>query len=248
MKCFLLCSKVMLRVTLLLLIGWAALTPARADNLYARIHGTVTDSSGAVVPDVTVIAFNNGTGLVRTVRSDASGNFEFIQLPIGTYKVSASKNGFKKQESNGITLVLDQNYALPIQMEVGTTAETITVEANAVQVETTSNQKVVQGDNRRYALRPELNPASAAANRRGGNFRSDSAIPSPRQQARQNGLIDGIDDNDIMLNNHFTDSSPDAIAEFNKVTNTINAVRTKLGSHPECGDQVGDQLISWRPV
>jgi hypothetical protein len=62
MKCFLLCSKV-LRVALFLLIGWAALTPARADNLYARIHGTVTDSSGAVVPEVTVIAFNNGTGL-----------------------------------------------------------------------------------------------------------------------------------------------------------------------------------------
>ena len=101
MKCFLLCSKVMLRVALFLLIGWAALTPARADNLYARIHGTVTDSSGAVVPEVTVIAFNNGTGLVRTVSSDANGNFEFIQLPIGTYKVSASKNGFKKQESNG---------------------------------------------------------------------------------------------------------------------------------------------------
>jgi len=134
MKCFSLCSKAMLRIALFLLIGWAALTPARADNLYARIHGTVTDSSGAVVPEVTVIAFNNGTGLVRTVSSDANGNFEFIQLPIGTYKVSASKNGFKKQESNGITLVLDQNYALPIQMEVGTTTETITVEANPVQV------------------------------------------------------------------------------------------------------------------
>jgi hypothetical protein len=141
MKCFLLCSKVILRAAFLFLIGLAALTPAaRAGSLYARIHGTVTDSSGAVVPEVTVIAFNTGTGLVRTVSSDANGNFEFIQLPIGTYKVSASKDGFKRQESNGITLVLDQNYALPIQMDVGSMAETITVEANPVQVETTSNQ------------------------------------------------------------------------------------------------------------
>jgi len=140
MKCFSRYSKTMLRVALLFLIELATLNSARADNLYARIHGTVTDSSGAVVPDVAVVAFNTGTGQVRTVTSDANGNFEFIQLPIGTYKVSASKNGFKKHERNGITLVLDQNYALPIQMEVGTTAETITVEANPVQVETTSNQ------------------------------------------------------------------------------------------------------------
>ena len=119
MKCFLLYSKVMLRVVLLFLVGSAALTPARADNLYARIHGTATDSSGAVLPDVTVVAFNTATGQIRTVSSDGNGNFEFIQLPIGTYKVSAGKNGFKKWESSGITLVLDQNYALPIQMEVG---------------------------------------------------------------------------------------------------------------------------------
>jgi len=147
MKCFSRYSKTMLRVALFFLIGLGTLNSARADNLYARIHGTVTDSSGAVVPDVAVVAFNTGTGQVRTVTSDANGNFEFIQLPIGTYKVSASKNGFKKHERNGITLVLDQNYALPIQMEVGTTAETITVEANPVQVETTSNQlgAVVQG-------------------------------------------------------------------------------------------------------
>ncbi len=62
MKCFLLYSKTMLRIALLFLIGLATLNSARADNLYARIHGTVTDSSGAVVPDVAVIAFNIGTG------------------------------------------------------------------------------------------------------------------------------------------------------------------------------------------
>jgi hypothetical protein len=174
MKCFLLCSKMVLRVALLFLIGLAALTPAQADNLYARIHGTVTDSSGAVVPDVTVVALNAGTGLVRTVNSDANGNFEFIQLPIGTYKVSASKDGFKKHESNGITLVLDQNYALPIQMEIGTTAETITVEANPVQVETSSNQlgAVIQG--KTIVDMPLLgrNWIQLQQLRRGGNFRS----------------------------------------------------------------------------
>ena len=62
------------------LIGLAAVPSARADNLYARILGTVTDSTGAVLPGVTVIAFNTGTGFSRTVTSDATGNYEFIPL------------------------------------------------------------------------------------------------------------------------------------------------------------------------
>ena len=229
MKCFLLYSKTMLRVALLFLIGLATLNSARADNLYARIHGTVTDSSGAVVPDVAVVAFNTGTGQVRTVTSDANGNFEFIQLPIGTYKVSASKNGFKKHERNGITLVLDQNYALPIQMEVGTTAETITVEANPVQVETTSNQlgAVVQGKTivdmpllgRNWIQLQQLQTGVVGTSDRFGD-----TFATNGSQAQQNSyLIDGIDDNDITLNDRLLIPSPDAIAEFNMVTNTINA-------------------------
>jgi hypothetical protein len=228
MKCFLLCSKVILRAAFLFLIGLAALTPAaRAGSLYARIHGTVTDSSGAVVPDV--IAFNTGTGLVRTVSSDANGNFEFIQLPIGTYKVSASKDGFKRQESNGITLVLDQNYALPIQMDVGSMAETITVEANPVQVETTSNQlgAVIQGKTivdmpllgRNWIQLQQLQTGVVGTSDRFGD-----TFATNGSQAQQNSYpIDGIDDNDITLNDRLLIPSPDAIAEFNMVTNTINA-------------------------
>ncbi|HWH59915.1 MAG TPA: carboxypeptidase-like regulatory domain-containing protein, partial [Terriglobales bacterium] len=229
MKCFSRYSKTMLRVALLFLIELATLNSARADNLYARIHGTVTDSSGAVVPDVAVVAFNTGTGQVRTVTSDANGNFEFIQLPIGTYKVSASKNGFKKHERNGITLVLDQNYALPIQMEVGTTAETITVEANPVQVETTSNQlgAVVQGKTivdmpllgRNWIQLQQLQTGVVGTSDRFGD-----TFATNGSQAQQNSyLIDGIDDNDITLNDRLLIPSPDAIAEFNMVTNTINA-------------------------
>ena len=91
MKCFSFSCKLAFRIVLVFLIGFAAVTSARADNLYARIHGTITDSSGAVVPGVTVTALNNSTGLSRTVVSDATGGYEFIQLPIGTYQVSASK-------------------------------------------------------------------------------------------------------------------------------------------------------------
>jgi hypothetical protein len=229
MKCFSFSCKLAFRVALVFLIGFAAVTSARADNLYARIHGTVTDSSGAVLPDVTVTAFNNSNGLSRTVISDGTGAFEFIQLPIGTYQVSASKSGFKNQEHKGITLVLDQNYALPIQMEVGTTTETIEVQANPVQVETSSNQlgAVVAGKTivdmpllaRNWIQLQQLQTGVVGTSDRFGD-----TFATNGSQAQQNSyLIDGIDDNDITLNDRLLIPSPDAIAEFNMVTNTLNA-------------------------
>jgi hypothetical protein len=229
MKCFSFSCKLAFRVALVFLIGFAAVTSARADNLYARIHGTVTDSSGAVLPGVTVTALNNSTGLSRTVVSDATGGYEFIQLPIGTYQVSASKSGFKNQEHRGITLVLDQNYALPIQMEVGTTTETIEVQANPVQVETSSNQlgAVVAGKTivdmpllaRNWIQLQQLQTGVVGTSDRFGD-----TFATNGSQAQQNSyLIDGIDDNDITLNDRLLIPSPDAIAEFNMVTNTLNA-------------------------
>ena len=221
--------KVFLQVALIGLIGVALVPSARADNLYARIHGAVTDSTGAVLPGVTVVAINTGTGLARTVVSDANGNYEFIQLPIGTYRVSASKDGFKRQESRGITLVLDQNYAFPIQMEIGTATETIEVEANPVQVETTSNQlgEVISGKQivdmpllgRNWIQLQQLQSGVVGTSDRFGD-----TFATNGSQAQQNSyLIDGIDDNDISLNDRLLIPSPDAIAEFNMVTNTINA-------------------------
>ncbi len=211
------------------LIGLAAVTSARADNLYARIHGTITDSTGAVLPGVNVVAFNAGNGISRSVVTGADGNYEFIQLPIGTYSITASKDGFKKYQSHGITLVLDQNYALPIQLELGTATETVNVEANPVQVETTSNQlgAVVSGKTivdmpllgRNWIQLQQLQTGVVGTSDRFGD-----TFATNGSQAQQNSyLIDGIDDNDITLNDRLLIPSPDAIAEFDMVTNTLNA-------------------------
>lgn len=211
------------------LIGLAAATSARADNLYARIHGTITDSTGAVLPGVNVVAFNAGNGISRSVTTGADGNYEFIQLPIGTYSITATKDGFKKYQSHGITLALDQNYALAIQLELGTATETVNVEANPVQVETTSNQlgAVVSGKTivdmpllgRNWIQLQQLQTGVVGTSDRFGD-----TFATNGSQAQQNSyLIDGIDDNDITLNDRLLIPSPDAIAEFDMVTNTINA-------------------------
>src|SRR6202167_4103280 len=115
-------------------------TPAYADNLYASIRGTVVDPSGAVVPDAKLTARNIATGLSYSTASSKDGLFAFLQLPIGDYSVKVEKSGFKTFTEGHIHLDLDQIFNLRATMELGVVSDTVTVEANSAQVETTSMQ------------------------------------------------------------------------------------------------------------
>jgi hypothetical protein len=124
------------------LVVAAALTaiPAKADELYARIRGTVLDSSGASVSGAQITATNEGTSIARQLVSREDGSYELISLPVGVYTVSASKNGFKKFETTGVILTVNQVYVLNIRLSPGVVTEVMRVEANPVQVETTDMQ------------------------------------------------------------------------------------------------------------
>src|SRR4051794_29253828 len=82
-------------------------------SVYATIRGTVNDPSGAVLPSVQVVATNTATGVVYNTTTQSNGSYQFLQLPVGTYVVSASKNQFKNFKTNPITLTLNQSYTLP---------------------------------------------------------------------------------------------------------------------------------------
>ena len=112
--------------------------PAHADNLYASIRGTVVDPTGAVVPDAKLTATNLATGLSYSATSSKDGLFAFLQLPIGDYSVKVERAGFKTLTEGHIHLDLDQIFNLRATMAVGVVSDTITVEANPAQVETTS--------------------------------------------------------------------------------------------------------------
>jgi hypothetical protein len=127
-----------LAVALGLLFSFATLSWAADVN--ARIKGTVTDASGAVIAGVHVTAVNEATGVTFTTTSGTDGVYLFAQLPIGTYDVSASSANFKKFAANGIILNIDQEYVQNIQLAVGSNNETISVSASAVQVDTTDMQ------------------------------------------------------------------------------------------------------------
>ena len=214
-------------VVVVLFLSLVGVQPAKADNLYAKIQGTVTDPTGAVLVGVKLTATNVGTNLEYTAETGADGNYVFLNLPIGTYRVTVTDAGFRTFTATGITLVLDQIYQLNVKMEIGQISEQVMVEASNVQVETTNTQlgTVINGDTivdmplngRNWTQLQLLQPGVMASSDRFGTYSTNGS------QSQQNSfLINGQDSNDLPLNTPLIIPSPDAIAEFSMVTDTIN--------------------------
>ena len=151
-------------------------TAAKADELYAKIRGTVTDPVGASVPEATVTARNTATGIAKSVVSGQDGVYEFPQLAIGDYEVRAEKSGFKAFVATKIHLDVNQVYVLPVQLTLGATTEEVTVQANTTQVESsdsaTRNCDRCESDCEHAADRALLCEPPAAPTRRRWRVRS----------------------------------------------------------------------------
>jgi hypothetical protein len=123
-------------VLLVALIGFSASTFAQQ----ATIVGTVTDPSGAVVPNVAVVITNTDTGQSRTYPTNDAGQYVAPDLQIGHYDVKASAAGFKAAEQKSIVLTVGDRIRVDFQMQMGAAQETVTVEANAVHVQSDSGE------------------------------------------------------------------------------------------------------------
>jgi hypothetical protein len=101
----------------------------------AGVFGLVQDSSGAVVPKAVINLRNTGTQRTWHTESDEAGNFSVTLLPVGNYEVTAEVAGFKKSVVSDVTLRVNENRRIVFTMEVGQTAEQVTVQATAVAVD-----------------------------------------------------------------------------------------------------------------
>ena len=215
---------------LVFLISFSFLTWAQSTT---QVSGIVTDSSGAVVPGVTVDIEQAGTGLQRSTTSDSSGSYALLQLAPGTYKVSVKKSGFRAV-STQITLLVNNPATLPIKMEVGQMTETISVEAETVTLNLVdaslgnaiANKPIVQ-----LPLNAR-NIVSLLALQPGVVFTSDGDTDSRNgavnggKSDQANVTLDGIDVNDQMDRNAFTSvlrMTPDSVQEFRVTTLNANA-------------------------
>jgi hypothetical protein len=108
------------------------------------ITGTVKDSGGGVIPGAAVTAIEQDTAFRSMTNTSAEGDFVFPQLPAGTYTITAEAKGFKKSESKDLILPLATKVGLgDIVLQVGSAAETVTVEADAgtIQVQAESGER-----------------------------------------------------------------------------------------------------------
>jgi len=106
----------------------------------ATIVGTVTDPTGAVMPNVRVIVTNTGTGWTRTIPTNDAGQYVVPDVQIGKYTVKAEATGFQSQEQKDIVLQVGDRLRFDFQMKVGTPSETVTVEANVIAVQADSGE------------------------------------------------------------------------------------------------------------
>ena len=104
----------------------------------AQVSGVVKDETGAAAPGTTITATQTETGVKRSVTSDDGGNYVLTNLPLGPYRLEATKMGFRTYVQTGIELRVGSAPEIPITLGVGQVSETVNVEANASQVETRS--------------------------------------------------------------------------------------------------------------
>lgn len=220
----------------LALIGCLLVTLLPAQQAGGEIAGRVSDSSGASVAGVEVVAVHTETGRNWRTKSGDNGEWALPTLAIGTYEISAAHPGFKKAVKRGVVLHVSEHLGVDMVLQLGDVSETISVEAQAEAVRTESAEQggVVTGEQirelqlngRSFMTLLELIPgvASNMSDRADPNSNPDVSINGARGSASSFN-IDGGNNADVMVGssalNTFT--SVDSIAEFNVLTSTFSA-------------------------
>ncbi|PYS71369.1 MAG: TonB-dependent receptor, partial [Acidobacteria bacterium] len=126
-------------------------------TIFGRISGTVTDSSGAVVPNAAVTVTNSSTNAARTAVTDEGGFYTVTNLPAGTYTVSVERNGFKKSNQTDNSLATDTRLTVNITLETGSVSETVEVSTAAGETVNTTSGEVARVVDKRQVQNLALN-------------------------------------------------------------------------------------------
>ncbi len=140
----------MRRLILAMLFVLSVELPAMAQTFRGAINGTVTDPSGAVVPNAQVKAINKATAIEHATLSTSDGQFAFQDLPVGTYKVVVTAQGFPVLTVDNVLVEQGAIYTLPATLTISQQATTVEVSAAALTLDTTSETQTTRADRRRF--------------------------------------------------------------------------------------------------
>ncbi len=222
-----------IRTTLVLLaVAWllnGAL--AWSQQAAASLRGSVSDASGAVVPNAQLALVNAGTGVRRATTSSATGTYEILQLVPATYRLEVEAEGFRKFVQDGIVLLVNQNAVLEVRLEVGARTEIVEVTENVSLVDTvTATLGNVETERRildlplvgRDTLQLGLLQAGVFAPDPDDGSGNPFSVSGQRSES-VTFLVDGADNNDFLGNNIVVSPNPDAVQEFKILTNNYDA-------------------------
>ena len=134
-----------MRTSLLCIAALAAVpatvlvNPLAAQSIFGQISGTISDPSGAIVPNATVTLTNTGKQLKRTVTTDGSGNYTATTLPLGTYTVAVTAPGFSTAQQQNVEVTADAKVTSNLTLQVGQSSEVVEVQGGAVESLNTTN-------------------------------------------------------------------------------------------------------------
>ena len=229
-------------ILLSLLAAFTGTAPMLAQYTTARLTGTVQDKGGAAIPGATVTIEQRGTGYMETVKSRATGEYQFPSLPVGTYRLTVEAAGFSTYVQDGMILSVGQAASQPVTLGVGAVTQQVTVQGSVNQV-TTDDAAITQVINEQSIASLPMNGREAqqlvflvpgavdVSDQNCGNNCEGGVLPS-EQYAKVNGggangvyyLLDGVDYNDSYINANLPFPSPDALEEFNVQTDNMSAV------------------------
>ena len=215
---------------------------ASAQLSTAELSGRVTDTSGAVLPGVTVTMTQTNTQATRTAVTDADGTYVISNLPTGPYRLEVGLQGFRSYVQNGIVLQVGERPTVNVSLELGNVAETITVEGAAPLIDVKSsgikdvveNERIVELPLQGRQVTDLIVLAGGAVNTGSPNSRNfggcDSCGGKAVNIAVAGGLnfgvaylLDGAIHNDPQNNANLPLPFPDALQEFSVATSGLSA-------------------------
>jgi hypothetical protein len=223
---------------LLLNLSQASNAAAQASRIGATVEGTVSDTSGALIPKVVVALRNTLTNQFRTATTDDRGFFRAEALAVGAYEVRVEQTGFAPYRLTGVEASLGQTVHLEITLVPAVTSAEVTVSAQSSALEPTQTSVVSLVDRERIEELPvrsrnsldfvllapgvsESPPNSAHA---GTTPLASSGFTFGGLRARSNNVsIDGLDNNDEFTGSSRTELSPEIVQEFQVVNNGLSA-------------------------
>src|SRR6266478_8689833 len=208
---------------------------AHAQNYAGSVRGTVTDPSGAAIAGAMVTLRDVGTNATLETKTTDTGAYSFPVVNVGTYEVKIKAGNFKEFVVKSVEVHVSTSTEVNARLEMGASTETVTVEANDIQVQTTTADvgAVIEGtqvrelplNGRNFMALTQLQPGVSANNQfdskdkglQGGSDFSVNGNPSTNNLF----LVDGVNNNDVGSNRTILIfPSVDAIAEFRMLTNS----------------------------